>query len=152
MKIEGAHCIGAGAGLGYGLFLSTAGLLLAGFGHGSYLAIGLFAAPLPFIGYGAAFFGAPLLWAATAFAVMALRNSPLKWLLAAALVLHYGAAYAFIQFRADRLDWLRLQHWWNEGGLTRIFIVFASALYLLGQLVTWFVLLSPVRRKPGAPR
>jgi hypothetical protein len=120
-------------GLLYGLILAAWGFLLAGAGHGTYLALGLSSAPLGFLGIVPALFGLPLLWACVGRLLARAHVPPYRWALLAVAAAHYlGAAVLLSQETFG--DWAYLDRALAAAPL----LVFCGfAVYVAGQVTLW---------------
>jgi hypothetical protein len=120
-------------GLLYGLTLAAWSFLLAGAGHGTYVALGLSSAPLGFLGIVPALFGLPLLWACVGNLLARANTPPYRWALLTVAAAHYLGA-AVILSRDTFGDWGYLNRVLNAAPL----IVFCGlAVYLAGQVILW---------------
>ncbi len=126
-----------GLGLIYGAVLAFWGLMSAGAGHGTYVALGLVSSPLCVLGIWAALFGPPLYWATVGLAIGRLQQYSARRLLVMLLLMHYVPIVPILSI-GPYSDWERLP---------RVFSVSANlfpftcgcVFYLAGQCYCWIM-------------
>src|SRR5882672_6772731 len=126
-----------GLGLIYGVILAFWGLMSAGAGHGTYVALGLVSSPLCVLGIWAALFGPPLYWATVGLSIGRLQQQSGRTLLVMLLVMHYVPIVPILSV-GPYSDWERLP---------RVFSVSANlfpftcgcVFYLAGQCYCWIM-------------
>lgn len=130
----GVVAVCGAAGLIYGVLLSIYALAFSGFGHGSYVPVLVFSAPLGFFGYASAFFLAPFLWLAVGIAIGAGGRRATRMLIAL-LVLHWVSAVCLGVVEYNPSDWRVIYRFWSNGLVSRSILVSGFSIYLIGQLV-----------------
>lgn len=120
-------------GLLYGLALAVWSFLLAGAGHGTYVALGLSSAPLGFLGIAPALLGLPLLWACVGRLLAGANAPPYRRALLAVAAAHYLGATVLLS-RDTFGDWGYL----DRALVAAPLLVFCgSAVYVAGQVILW---------------
>jgi hypothetical protein len=123
--------IAASIGLAYGILLAIMGFLAAGFGHGTYVVIGLSSAPCG-LGQNVIFalIGAPLLWLLSAFLSGGSRHWAWRALYLFVMTVHYVSLPWILQAPSPFADWSYVH---KVEGLFWAAIVF----YCAGQIGLW---------------
>jgi hypothetical protein len=135
------------AGFGYGVLLFFFGFICAGAGHGSYLPLAVFGAPLSLLDPAAGLFAGPVLWlvCGVLFGLPARRG----WIVAL-LALHLMGVGAVLWF-GNRFEGVKEQ--WESFGTAREFVPAALwgglLVYVAGQVVAWKAALSQGRAWVG---
>ncbi|HKV91041.1 MAG TPA: hypothetical protein VJW20_00685 [Candidatus Angelobacter sp.] len=122
----------AATGAIYGTGLTLLAFLAAGYGHGTYVVLGLVSAPLGLLGIEVAFLSLPFLW--TGIFLLVRRNGGIFFTL---MLLHYlGAAVllATQKFSDQFGDWDYFAIVWSK---SRILLVACCIWYLVGQVFLW---------------
>jgi hypothetical protein len=116
----------------YGTGLAVLAFLAAGFGHGTYVVLGLASAPLAMLGVAVALISLPFLWMSI-FALLYCR----KRLFAMAMLLHYLGAMVLLtvpRFAESFGDWNSFARVWGRSpGL----LVLCFLWYGAGQIFLW---------------
>ena len=123
------------AGLLYGLSLASIGLLEAGAGHGSYLLLGIAAAPLSFGGIRFSLIAPLILWTTVGCFLSSTYKSPQRQIFVLLLGLHYFAVPFVSLFRLYS-DPVYIAEAWKYNPLM---LVLGFAVYLLGQVMLWLL-------------
>lgn len=129
----------------YGVFLAAMGFLAAGWGHGTYVVIGLSSAPCGLAhNVIIALIGAPVFWLFAAFFAAGARHW--VWLLSFLLLMsaHYVSLFWILNDPTGFGDWSYVH---KVRGLFWIAIVF----YCAGHLALWGLAVCQVRKR-FAPR
>jgi hypothetical protein len=140
--------LGALVGGGYGVALGISGVLCAAGGHGTYIPVALYGAPLTLVGIPAAILGAPVIWAALGFLVVDNRRSQsLPVALACAQYLTAIAVWAGLG-QSEFSDWGHLFRTLHRLGLE---VLVGVGLYGGGQYFFWRRILAKPRGPEAAP-
>jgi len=116
------------AGAVFGVILMGLALAAAGGGHGTYVLLGLFSAPLGCFGISVAVFGTPLLWATVGVVAGLLNFSTGRRCLLGFLLIHYVSAACSL--------WLQYGNWDRTHGMwivDRWMFIYPLTIYLVGQ-------------------
>lgn len=117
----------------YGLVLSLFGLMVAGFGHGTFTLLGLAGAPFSFFGVPAAIAASVTQWGGLVFARS--RFGIPKQYLVAFLVLHYASAALLLLLPSNALsDWEYVRRLPES---YRFLLVVGFGWYCVGQMILW---------------
>jgi hypothetical protein len=131
-------------GLGYGAVLCLIGILVAGFGHGTYALLGLAGAPFSFLGTPIAIIATLFQWWLLAVACQKM-HLPKPYFIGF-LFAHYVAAAALLLLpSSDFADWEYVRRIPQS---YRLLLAFGFVWYLIGQMVVWKVLVTG-QRTPG---
>jgi hypothetical protein len=120
-------------GILYGTALAVTSFLAAGFGHGCYVPIGLFAAPLSLLGPAALFF-LPVLWPVVAALAWLSADVLPRRLVLALMCVHYVSAVAAVTIGPFD-DWDHLYR-------TAVPSCLGLGIYAIGQLCLWATILT----------
>ena len=123
----------------YGIVLCAMGVLVAGFGHGSYMLIGLAGAPFSFLGIPISIAAALTQW--MLLVAVGQRLSTSKAFYVAFLMLHYVSALLLLSLPSSKYA-----DWSYVGSLPqslRLLLLLGFSWYLLGQVFLWKGVLSP---------
>jgi hypothetical protein len=127
-------------GAAYGLCLTVLGWLIAGFGHGSYLPIGVAASPLSLVEVRIALFAPVLVWALLGILLYNARHGCKRTFLFA-IVLHYLGNISL--FAIEPYSELESLHRSIES--LGIFVSLFALVYTLGQIIMWHNFLKSSR-------
>lgn len=133
-------------GAAHGTVLAVLAFLAAGYGHGTYVVLGLASAPLGLLGIIAALIGLPFLWAAMF--VLARRN---RSAFVFAMLVHYLSAAVLLTTRqfADQFgDWDYFGRAWTRSG---VFLFVCFLWYFAGQVLLWMDFVTKKTRKSRDP-
>jgi len=131
----------ASIGLGYGAVLCLIGILVAGFGHGTYTLLGLSGAPFSFLGIPIAIIATMFQWGLLALAYQKM-HLPKPYFIGF-LSAHYVAAAALLLIPSSEFaDW---EHVSRIPQSYRLLLAFGVAWYLIGQTFVWKVLVTSQR-------
>jgi hypothetical protein len=120
-------------GFVYGLTLSFWGFVAAGFGHGSYVIIGMAASPLGFFGIIACFLVLPIYWTIAGLALKRAYNRSYRSLFLTLLTLHYATMVPLL-IREPFNDWDKLPKMFDvEPGI----LLAGGLVYVCGQIFVW---------------
>lgn len=122
------------AGLLYGLGLTVIGVFMAGAGHGTYLLLGMAAAPLSFLGILFSIVGSPILWSAVGSLLSYASKNPQRQIVMAVMLLHY-LGVLLLPFFGEYAEWKYFERVW---GANPVVVLVGGSLYLAGQIVIWF--------------
>ena len=124
----------------YGLALAFFGVMAAGAGHGTYVLLGLYASPLSLVpNVPLAVFGIPLLWCIIG---VLLAGTPKRvWTVAflVAMLAHYVSLPLVLKDGNTFGDWEYVAKVWDNSWF---FVLLCIGLYVLAQLVIWYVFLT----------
>jgi hypothetical protein len=123
------------AGALYGVVLTGLGVGAAGAGHGTYLLLGIFAAPLDLLGFLAIILGAPLLWATVGVLAGLRKRIAVRSCLIGLLLLHYLSAVGTTAMG----DWGYVRRMWISDPWL---FIHALTIYFVGQ----FALIGSILR------
>jgi hypothetical protein len=126
-------------GASYGLALACGALLTALTGDGPYLLWGIFSAPLGPLGYGAALYGTPFLWAAAGYLAGGVGIQARRRGLVAVLGAHY-VGILFALSSPQYANWPLVREHLTFPVARAVTIGFIAT-YLAGQAVLWLRLL-----------
>ena len=117
-------------GCSLGLVLALSAFAAAGFGHGSYVLLGLVAAPFCFGGVLVALVATPLLWAFASFLAASVESRPRRALLFL-LPLHYFSALVAVT-AWPYADW---RYVWHPAAA----VVIGAVTYATMQVYVWLL-------------
>jgi hypothetical protein len=129
-------------GFVYGVFLSVFAFAYSGGGHGTYVPMLVFTAPLVFSGYVAAVFLTPFLWLVMGIALSGTGKCS-YWFPIGLIVLHWVSAICLVVAKSEPHDWMVMQRC-GLGALGIFSAVFG--IYLAGQIAVVSVLLRRYRQ------
>ena len=133
MRVSGGVGV-ALLGAAYGVALGFLAFVSAGFGHGTYILVGVSSAPIGVLGIPAALLGAPLIWAVVGYLLSRVTSIRSSRAFLTAICLHYLGV--FVLFLTPTYgDWayfprvLEVIPW----------VVLAwGLLYIVGQAIIWW--------------
>jgi hypothetical protein len=124
-------------GAAYGACLIVLGWVIAGYGHGSYLPIGIAASPLSLFGIRVALFVPVILW--TGIALFLLREDRgSRNIVFGIVALHYlGIVALFFVHPYKELEylWISFEH-------AGVYVLFFILVYLFGQTTLWSLIVK----------
>jgi hypothetical protein len=133
--------VSAATGLGYGILLACAGFLSAGFGHGTYVLIGLSSAPFGLTeDVLVALIGAPVLWCTVGFLAGGAGHWVWRTLCLIALAGHYGSLYRVLNKPSPFADWEFVPK------AQQVFRI-GVAIYEGGQVALWVLIIYQLWRR-----
>ncbi len=133
----------AAAGFAFGVVLGYLSFLTAGAGHGTYVMVGMSSAPLGLLGFLAAIFGSPLVWAGVGALLASLdRHGARRWFIVFMFV-HYLGGVALLS-REPFGDWEGVGR--VAGAMPWVVAAWLTT-YGLGQAMIWLTFTRAVVNK-----
>src|SRR5581483_11608179 len=100
------------AGLLYGILLAITGLLATGVGHGTYVLIGIFSAPVGFLGIIIALVSPPLVWAIIGWMLSKADHPKYRIIFIVIMAVHYLSLWPMLT-REPYGDWEYFDKMWQ---------------------------------------
>ncbi len=122
-------------GGGLSLPVAAASWLLLGMGHGFYLPLGVFSAPLGLLGTMTALLGTPVLWGSL-LALASGRSRAQRLSFTAVVGLHYVTIPVLARSETFG-DWHNLARVWHADEWNRVALVGCILWYMLFHLLLW---------------
>lgn len=121
------------AGLVYGLGLTVVGVFMAAAGHGTYLLLGVAAAPVSFLGILFSIVAPPILWGGVGFLLSHAGQQPQRQIVVCVMLLHY-LGIILLPFFGHDVEAKYLDRVWVANPTI---VLIGGSLYLAGQVAAW---------------
>jgi hypothetical protein len=121
------------AGFAYGLGLTVVGVFMAGAGHGTYLLLGVAAAPVSFWGILFSIVGPPILWGVVGSLLSHASKTPQRQIVVCVMLSHY-LGIMLLPFFGDYVEGKYFERVWAANPAI---VLMGGSLYLAGQVATW---------------